>query len=365
MTTKNILYTTISIVLLSILAIQFGCKKDGPEPNPVNKKYVWAVGFADSTNYGLLYFSADGGENWTRQGEGQTALQGIGLTDVWAVDENTVWAVAEQNVILKTTDGGTNWSRVHPPSDSPGIGLSSISMISNNHIWISGSPGVVYHSADGGQNWTSIQSPVLEGTHLQGIHAVNDNIIYVAGAQAPPNSTTGFIAHTTNGGQTWEELVPADNFNKNEWIGVTSSDPNNIIVYGGTSHYVYSNDGGQSWMNDSTRISGGNSNGGPDLNDLKMLDAQNWWGAFDNDNIGLTTNAGSSPWVNQGGDASPKPKNMFLVGIDYYDEDFCVIVGENAGHYNDGKIIYTSNGGHLWKLGLATGARMQKVSFIK
>jgi len=64
----------------------------------------------------FIYFSDNGGENWVRQGADQTALQGIDVNDVWAVDENTVWAVANQNVILKTTDGGINWNRVAAPS---------------------------------------------------------------------------------------------------------------------------------------------------------------------------------------------------------------------------------------------------------
>ncbi|RLD45178.1 MAG: hypothetical protein DRI89_01830 [Bacteroidetes bacterium] len=358
MKTKKIFYTIISIVLLSILAIQIGCKKDDPEP--VKKKYVWAVGDTDSTDYAQIYFSADGGENWTRQGEGQAAIKGIGIVDVWAVDENTVWAVAHQNVILKTTDGGTNWSRVTAPSQRSNVELLSISLIGKDDIWISGT--VIYHSTDGGQNWAIIQSSILTNKFLQGIHAINSNVIYVAGA--PTGTSDGFIAKTTDGGQTWKEIVPADNFNKNEWIGVTSSDLNNIVVYGGTSHYVYSNDGGQTWTNDSTRISGGNSNGGPDLNDLVMMDDQSWWGAFDNDNIGLTNNAGSSPWANQG-NPTPGPGNIFLVGIDSYDNKFCVIVGESAGPTPYGKIIQTSNGGQLWKLGLATPSRMQKVSFIK
>lgn len=91
MKTKPTFYLTISIILLCILAIQVGCKKDNDDP--VKKKYVWAVGHADSTNYALIYFSDNGGENWVRQGEGQAALKDINIYDVWAVDENTVWAV--------------------------------------------------------------------------------------------------------------------------------------------------------------------------------------------------------------------------------------------------------------------------------
>ena len=357
MKTKKLFFTIISLALLSILAIQFGCKKDDPEP--VKKKYVWAVGDADSTDYALIYFSADGGENWVRQGEGQAAIKGIGIVDVWAVDENTVWAVAGQNVILKTTDGGTNWFRVPPPGKRVDAELSSIFIIGTNDIWISGS--VVYHSTDGGSSWITIHSNVLADKALQGIHAVTSNVVYVAGGYT--NNDYGFIARTEDGGQTWDSIVPANDYNINRWIGVTSSDPNNIVIHGAHSHYIYSNDGGQSWKNDSTRIAGGTGGGGPDINDLEMLDAQNWWSAMDYDNIGLTNNAGTSPWENQG--PAPGPSGMFLLGIDYYDKDLCVIVGENTNFPRAGKIIQTTNGGQLWNLKINTTAAMMKVSFIK
>ena len=353
MKTKSTFYVTLSIILLCILAIQVGCKKDNDAPD--KKKYVWAVGSPDSTNYALIYFSDNGGENWVRQGEGQDALLGLDLADVWAVDENTVWAVAEQNVILKTTDGGANWFRVPPPTQRTGASLSSISIIGKTDIWISGS--VVYHSTDGGNNWTSIQSPVLSNSNLQGIHAINSNIVYGVGSY---NGTgRGFIVHTTDGGQTWDSIVPADNFNINEWIGVTSSDPNNIVVYGGRSHYVYSQDGGQSWKNDSTGIPGGTD--GPDINDLIMLDAQTWWGALDYGNIGFTSNAGNS-WDNQG--PAPGPGGMWLVGIDHYDNDLCVIVGVSSMSFT-GKIIKTADGGQLWEMCIETDAWMNAVWFIK
>lgn len=353
---KTLLWLTTVIILFGLI-LQFGCKKDKTDPE--KKKYVWAVGIVDNTNYPLIYFSDNGGENWVRQGAGQEALKGISLVDVWAVDENTVWAVSNKNDILKTTDGGVNWNSVSPPANDSNISLSSISIVDKNNIWISGN--VVYHSSDGGNSWTNIQSPVLSNAHLQGIHAINSNITYAVGGNGPL-AQLGLIARTTDGGQTWDSIVPADNFNKNEWIGVTSSDPNNIVVYGGKSHYIYSNDGGQSWQNDSTRIAGGTGGGGPDINDLIMLDAQTWWGALDYDNIGFTTDAGSSSWTNQG--PAPGPGGMWLVGIDYYDKDLCIIVGTSSMSLT-GKIIRTADGGQLWELCIETDTWMNKVSFIK
>jgi len=336
------------------MVIQVGCKKDNNDPE--KKKYVWAVGNVDSTNYALIYFSDNGGENWTRQGEGQNALKDININDVWAVDENTVWAVADQNVILKTTDGGTNWNRVAAPSQRTNVELSSISIIGSDDIWISGFTGEVYHSTDAGYNWVAINSGIFKNKGLQGIHAINSNIVYVSGGYDSNND--GFSARTSDAGQSWDSIVPDNNYNHNHvWIGITSSDPTNIVIYGQLSHYIYSDDGGQSWKNDSLieETSGG------DMNCLKMLDAQTWWGAFDYDGINITKNGGDS-WTQQN---SVQPKNMFLVGIDSYDYNLCVITGADAYNYHHGKIIKTSDGGQLWELCIETDAWMNKVSFIK
>jgi photosystem II stability/assembly factor-like uncharacterized protein len=94
---------------------------------------------------------------------------------------------------------------------------------------------------------------------------------------------------------------------------------------------------------------------------MKMLDETTWWGAFDYDEIFKTENSGDL-WSSQG--PAPGPQNMWLLGLDYYDEDMCIIVGSSASS-NNGKIIKTGNGGQSWELKHECDAWLQKVSFIK
>jgi hypothetical protein len=58
-----------------------------------------------------------------------------------------------------------------------------------------------------------------------------------------------------DGGIKWDSLLPEDNYNENEWIGVTSSG-NTILVYGGQSHYLFSMDAGLTSKNDSVEVAG-------------------------------------------------------------------------------------------------------------
>jgi len=355
MKTRKMLAVFFLSAIVSLLIIPYGCKKNNePEPVPPKMKYAWVVGSEDSTHYGMILFTPDGGDTWQRQGEGSPALQGIDLFDVWAVDTNTVWAVGTKNTILKTADGGKTWTRINGPTFRPETDLLSISLIGPYDIWISGAFGAVYNSKDGGITWTAFDPDFFHNGMMQGIHALSSTIAYVAGGIG----TRGFIARTVDGGLTWDSIVPENNYNRNEWIGVKSSDDANIIIYGGRSHYVVSDDAGYSWRNDSVPDTGGT--GGADINCLAMLDAQTWWGAFDYDGIFITANAGAS-WTKQ---TSAGPAGMWLFGIDYYDWDLAIIVAQSSSSLT-GKILKTSNGGNIWELKYYSRSWLNKVSFIK
>ncbi|MCK9422279.1 MAG: hypothetical protein M0Q38_06760 [Bacteroidales bacterium] len=356
MKTKRMLALFFSLALASLFIISEGCKKknDDPEPGPVKMKYAWVVGDEDSTHYGMILFTPDGGDTWQRQGEGSPALLGVNLIDVWAVDTNTVWAVGSDNSILKTTDGGHSWTHIQGPKTRTVTDLESISLVGSGDIWISGGNGTVFNSKDGGNTWTVFDAIFFHNGLMQGIHAINSNIVYVTGGIG----TRGFIARTINGGQTWDSVVPENNYNRNEWVGVKSFDAAHIIVYGGRSHYVISVDAGQSWKNDSVPKTGGT--GGADINSLTMLDAQTWWGAFDYDGIFITKDGGAS-WTKQ---TSEGPGGMWLFGIDHYDRNLAIIVAQSSLSLT-GKILKTSTGGNIWELKYHSRSWLNKVSFIK
>ena len=353
----NRFYTVpVLMMILAIVSIFPGCKENNI-PIQIKKKYVWAVGETDSTNHGTILFSNDGGTTWTQQGTNCAALLGISLSDVWAVDENTAWVVGNKDLILKTTDGGLDWTQITPPNYNINTNLKSISIVGKNDVWISTSDGQVLHSLDGGSHWTDLKSSVLGNHYLQGIDAINNNVIYVVA------NNPGFIARTTDGGQTWDSIVPSPSLKNHGCIGVAATDINHVVVYGGAAYYMMTTDGGQSWTYDSIPNTGGGATGGADINCMKMLDSQTWWGALDMDNIFITESAGSN-WVKQ--PSSTQKGNMFLVGIDYYDKDLCVVVGISTGMPPiNGGIFRTTDGGQTWKLVKKTYAGLWKVSFIK
>ena len=82
MKTNKVLYLILYFAIISFTFFQIGCKKDNDETELTNENVLWAVGAADSTNYGTILFSADGGDNWVRQGEGNLTLSGVYLNRI-------------------------------------------------------------------------------------------------------------------------------------------------------------------------------------------------------------------------------------------------------------------------------------------
>jgi len=356
---KALLSLTLLIVIATII---FSCRKgsndDKNDPVPKErKKYAWACGQIDSTGYGMILFSSDGGDTWVRQGLESTALLGNDLQDIWAIDENNVWAIG-LNSVIRTINGGQTWTSVQVPSNIEGRELYSISVFNKTSIWISGNMGTILNSNDNGNSWTIYDQTYFNHAFFQGIAAINQHKIFVAGGSGD-SSLRGYIAYTLDGGATWDSLVPANNYNRHEWIGVSSSE-NTIVVYGGKSHYIVITDAGTTWNNDSVPGTGGSD--GADINHLIMLNSQKWWGAFDMGQIFITSDGGAN-WTEQ---QTVGLGQFFMLGIDAWDSQLALAVGSQAGPSNNCPIIKTSNGGVLWEQKFATtNSSLRKVTFIK
>ncbi len=345
----------IVIVALTTTVIVFsGCKKDDDDPIDLNR-HVWVVGQQDSTDYGMILHSADGGKTWERQGKGQEALLNIDVMNVQAIDSMTVWAVGTNNSILVTYNGGVLWTRLPYVDNNTDRYLEGISALTKDNIWISGSPGVIYNTNNGGSTWTVFDGNFFQN-NMQGIHAINEKTVYTVGQNL---NNLGFIAKTSNGGTSWDSIVLEDNYNKNGWIGVKATSEENVVIYGAEAHYTHTQNGGVNWNNDSVPGAGGG--GGPaDINDLIMLDKNTWWGAFDLNNIYKTSNAGET-W-NKYSFTGP---NMFLVGIDSFNDQNAVVAGQSTTSSFFGQILLTTDGGTTWESVYSTSSNLYKVSFAK
>ncbi|MBU0487271.1 MAG: hypothetical protein KKA07_02255 [Bacteroidetes bacterium] len=355
---KSVVLFSLMITVLAI--ISYSCKKEEPitEPAPAErKKCAWVSGQIDSTGFGVILFSADSGETWVRQAQNLAGLQGVDVIDIWAVDENKVWAIGSKNVILKTINGGQTWTQVMAPTNNANPELMAISVVDKTNIWISGDNGTVYNSTNDGSTWTMFDTSIFSNGGMQGIWAISQQKVFVVGGISGGNER-GFIGYTINGGLSWDSVVPENDFNKNEWIGVTAYE-NTIVVYGRKAHYIVSNDGGTTWTNDSVEGTGGG--GGPaDINHLVMLNSLTWWGAFDEGQIFITTDGGIS-WAAQQTDAG----GFYLIGLDAWDAQLALVVGTSLSWPQKGPLLKTAIGGNLWERKFLYNSPLTKVTFIK
>jgi len=221
------------------------------------------VGQTDESGIAMLYFSDDSGKTWMRQGM-DILPEGKDLEDVYAVDRNRVWAAGSNALLLRTDNGGSDWEIIEVSETATDSFFASISVY-GDRIWVSGDSGLVIFSEDSGDSWTVCNLPENAADYLiQGIHAINQNLIYAVGNKSTPRA--GIVLKSENGGQDWEEIELPNNYNDNGWIGVKATDENHIVIYGGQGHYVVTANGGKQWVT-----------GGPlfakDLNSLVMLDS--------------------------------------------------------------------------------------------
>ncbi len=154
----------------------------------------------DSTGYacgtsGTLFKTTNRGDHWSPLVSGTT----IGLLDIEFITDSIGYTVGGGSGgfrILRTTDAGLSWSTVdstltHSPFD--------LTFVDQNTGYLAGVGGMIMKTVDGGLNWTVLVGGVTGNTTWTAIHFTDAQTGYVAGQG-------GNISKTTDGGTTWTSL---------------------------------------------------------------------------------------------------------------------------------------------------------------
>jgi len=179
---------------------------------------------------GQIYNTNDGGSTWNQQNSGITYT----INSIYAVSPSIIVAVGIGNpslgegTILRSTDGGANWSIQTAERD-----LNSVFFITSQTGWAVGNGGRILRTGDAGVSWVNQNT----GTYiLEDVHFTNENNGFAIGG--------GKFLKTTNGGTDWiEETISAPTTLRTIYF----TDANTGWVAGNSGYLIKTIDGGVNW----------------------------------------------------------------------------------------------------------------------
>jgi len=158
-------------------------------------------------------------------------------TDLTFINETTGFAISNFGAIIRTTDGGFNWEQL---SSHVNFFLNRIQFTDSQTGYIIGGDttgGYLLKTVDAGQTWQlkNLDTPGKE--RPTGMFFLNNTTGFISGKK--------LFRKTTDGGQTWSEVMGgiSENINdvsfKNAGEGYATSD---------NGKYYKSVDGGKTWL---------------------------------------------------------------------------------------------------------------------
>ena len=151
------------------------------------------------------------------------------------IDSLTGWAVGANGAIIKTTNGGEDWSIAETPVTNL---LLKIHSYNGQTVIATGYDGIILRSTDGGENFVQVTSGVGTGIDLWGVQMVNDTLGWVSGL----NQT---LLKTTDGGITWQSVIAG--LNQHYWSLNFLNENFGMIACGG-GKILKTIDGGTNWL---------------------------------------------------------------------------------------------------------------------
>ncbi|MEI6899924.1 MAG: YCF48-related protein, partial [Bacteroidota bacterium] len=241
--------------------------------------------------------------------------QGNQLDCIQMIDANTCFASGHGGTIMKTTNGGINWSVLNSGTTAT---LSAISLPAPNIGFAVGSGGTAIKTNDGGTSWTLLNT--LSNTYLRSLFFSDSTTGCAVG-------DNGEIIQTTNGGKNWSVQYLNDLQCNVNCVWIKNADTGYIALQDGTIAKKVNNIS-KTWYRQSTR------NNNP-LYSLYFFNVDTGYAVGGSGTI-LKTNDGGTTWAKlTSGTGKP------LYSVSFIDYTTGYILGDNV-------ILKTTNGGANW-----------------
>ena len=333
----------------------------------------WAVGGGGTfwAPYGTILHTANGGLDWALQAPGIVPI----LSGVSFVDAQNGWAVGDAGTILHTSDGGRRWTKLAGPTTQPLWKVEFVDALNGYVVGGNGADGVVLKTVDGGANWSvywvlgaqitdlsfpNVQRgfaldasgrvfgttnggsswgalPIPTSAILGGMHFADTQAGWIVGS-------SGTLLHTINGGGSWDQQAGGtDKFlNSVESVGTQEA-----WVVGDQGLILHTTDGGADWQRQSNPL----WSSGEAFTDASFVDSSQGW--IVSHSI-LHTMDGGATWAAQ---LASTPD--LLWGVDFVDAQNGWVVGDGS------QILHTTDGGASWTPQDGNGAsQLWDVDFV-
>jgi photosystem II stability/assembly factor-like uncharacterized protein len=181
-----------------------------PQPSGTTKT-LYGISFTDTNNgticgfelgsTGIILRTTDGGSNWVEQTnyslpQGANSFYAVSFTDA-----NTGTIVGDAGIILQTTNGGEQWNSQPTVTFNYSYGVSFTDANTGTAVGYENPDGMILRTTDGSNTWVRQSSGIgdpFDGINFFGVHFVNSNIGTIVGDD-------GIILRTTDGGNNWDQ----------------------------------------------------------------------------------------------------------------------------------------------------------------
>jgi len=311
----------------------------------------WLIGYSnEETLTGMIFKTTNGGYTWDTMYVQNTNYSSF--STIQFIDSENGWAAGKSadsfetnGELLKTTDGGFNWSLVNDSlnviSSFQFVNLDIGWLIESGPGWMS-TPWSIKKSTDGGFNWEDVLSGGyhFSAVSLPSLYFIDPNVGWV---QQSGQYSRRFH-RTTDGGLSWL----TDTLHT-PWNGAMHfNDELNGCVVGKNGEIFSTQDGGQSWIERSTMTTYAYDTWDSHFSSVHFYDDNIGWASawctiyhsgegYRNYNRIFKTSDGGSSWIEQ----------YFNFGVGCSMDDIQAITDQIVYAVSHG-VYKTTNGGTNW-----------------
>ena len=197
----------------------------------IDNQTGYAVGHAAT-----ILKTVDGGENWTLQyveRNGETPLFAVHFADA----QNGI-AVGGFSYTFETKNGGESWTRRALVEDSyDDFHLNDLFADTKGNLYIPAEFGTVYKSRDRGQNWQAIETG-YDGSFWGGLGLSNGDVLAFG--------MRGNVWRSANAGKSWKQVKTGTDQSVS---GGSQLDDGRVVLAGLSGTVLVSKNGGKSFTN--------------------------------------------------------------------------------------------------------------------